>query len=72
MNMDSEDVPQWSLTTTSKKEKEKITKEKVENNLNLYSRHAVYKPTRDDVSCPNCSHVPTKRTTSINTRRQIS
>ena len=57
-----EDVPQWSLTTTSKKEKEKITKEKVEKQpLTCTQCHAVYKPTRDDASCPQCSHVPTKK-----------
>jgi superfamily II DNA or RNA helicase len=57
-----EDVPQWTLKSTSKKEKEKITKEKVEKQpLTCTQCHAVYKPVRDDASCPQCSHVPTKK-----------
>jgi superfamily II DNA or RNA helicase len=57
-----EDAGNWSLKTTTRKEKEKITKEKVEKQpFTCVKCDTVYKPNKDDYACPNCSFVPTKR-----------
>jgi len=57
-----EDAGNWSLKTTTRKEKEKITKEKVEKQpLTCTECYSVYKPTKDDPSCPQCNHIPTKK-----------
>jgi len=57
-----EDAGNWSLKTTTRKEKEKITKEKVEKQpFTCVQCDTVYRPTKDDPSCPNCAFVPTKR-----------
>ena len=56
------EIPQWSLQPTTRKEREKITKEKVEKQpLTCTECFSVYKPTRDNIECPNCSHIPTKK-----------
>ena len=57
-----EDAGNWSLKTTTRKEKEKITKEKVEKQpFTCVQCDTVYKPNKDDYACPNCAFVPTKR-----------
>ena len=57
-----EDAGNWSLKSTTRKEKEKITKEKVEKQpFTCVKCDTVYKPTKNDYACPNCSFVPTKR-----------
>ena len=57
-----EDVPKWTLKPTSKKEKELKIIEKVEKQpLTCTQCFFVYKPVKDDSSCPNCSHQPTKK-----------
>ena len=57
-----EDAGNWSLTSTTRKEKEKITKEKVEKQpMTCTQCSTVYKATKDDPSCPTCSHIPTKK-----------
>ena len=57
-----EDAGNWSLKTTTRKEKEKITKEKVEKQpLTCTECFSVYKPTKDDYTCPNCAFIPTKK-----------
>ena len=57
-----EDAGNWSLKTTTRKEKEKITKEKVEKQpFTCVQCDTVYKPIKDDYACPNCAFIPTKK-----------
>jgi len=57
-----EDAGNWSLKSTTRKEKEKITKEKVEKQpFTCVKCDQVYKPNKDDYACPNCSFIPTKK-----------
>jgi superfamily II DNA or RNA helicase len=61
-----EDVPNWELTTSKPKEKEKKKIEPIEKQpFTCVECDTVYKPTQTQPECPNCSFIPTKKEQAI-------
>jgi len=57
-----EDTPNWQLkTTTSKEKKKKEPKPIDEQPFTCVKCDTVYKPTKEEPECPNCSFIPTKK-----------
>lgn len=61
-----EDVPDWQLTVSKIKEREKKKIEPIEKQpFTCVECDTVYKPTKEQPECPNCSFVPTKKEQAI-------
>ena len=61
-----EDVPNWELTYSKIKEREKKIIEPIEKQpFTCVECDTVYKPTKEQPECPNCSFMPTKKEQAI-------
>jgi superfamily II DNA or RNA helicase len=57
-----EDVPKWELKTNKEKEKKKRDPKPIDKQpYTCVKCDFVYKMTKENPECPNCSHVPTKK-----------